>query len=278
MINGFRFIIGNGCNYNCFYCHHEGITKADNPKDCKNRIDFISKYAHENNIFNLSITGGEPFLYSNKVLYMLDCFNDPKFRFSINTNATLIAPYIEKLKQYKCQLEFHINVSSLQKETHKKITGTNMYEQLFKNIKLISDAKLKVCFNTILLKGINSNEICEMLDFCKKNGYQLRLLQYLPASDKDKELVINEKDLKSLLKSVEICDINSYGIFKCKLNNINFEFVKNLCCDQLCDRCKKYTFIHFTPAFDIKMCMSSEELIKLDYSDYNNFKNILDKF
>ena len=91
-------------------------------------------------------------------------------------------------------------------------------------------------------------------------------------------LVINEKDLKSLLKSVEICDINSYGIFKCKLNNINFEFVKNLCCDQLCDRCKKYTFIHFTPAFDIKMCMSSEELIKLDYSDYNNFKNILDKF
>ena len=125
MINGFRFIIGNGCNYNCFYCHHEGITKADNPKDYKNRIDFISKYAHENNIFNLSITGGEPFLYSNKVLYMLDCFNDPKFRFSINTNATLIAPYIEKLKQYKCQLEFHINVSSLQKETHKKINKTN---------------------------------------------------------------------------------------------------------------------------------------------------------
>lgn len=276
MINGIRFIIGSGCNYNCFYCHHEGVKNERVSDDYKKKIDYISKYCEENLIRRISVTGGEPFLYAEELFYILSKFNDEKYSFSINTNATLIEKYIPQLLDLKCSIELHINFSSLIPQIHQKISGTTLFPVLMKNVMLLKNTKIKVCLNSILLKGVNDDGIMSLLNFCEENGFLLRLLQYLPSAEQDKPYVINEKDLKKLLPNLEISDILSYGIFKCILDDKNFEFVKNLCCDKLCDRCKKYTFVHFTPSLDIKMCMNSSEKIIVDYSRYDKFKDILD--
>ncbi len=275
MVNGFRFIIGNGCNYNCFYCHHEGVFETKPDENFQNKIDIIKSYCDKHKVYYLSITGGEPFLYWEKVKYILDRFNSKQFSFSINTNATLLKNYIDILDTYKCKIELHINVSSLNENTHAKISGSNKFEQMINTLESLKKHNLKICLNTILLKGINQNEVLQFLEYCDKLNYTLRLLQFLPNNIYQKSLVISEKDLPQILPNVEVGEISSYGIFKCKYQNYHFEFVKNLCCDKLCERCKENTYIHFTPELNIKNCMLSSEIIYPDYTNLISFEKII---
>jgi len=277
MINGIRFIIGNKCNYKCFYCHHEGVFNETVCSDFENKINLIYLYCMENGITRISVTGGEPLLYWGKLKYIIDKFNSDQFSLSINTNAFFIDKYINYFKNLSCKIEFHINVSSLNKEVHRKISGVQTFEKMLVNLKLLKDSNIKVCLNTILLNNINSNEITNLLKYCKENNFLLRLLQYLPQNNEENNLIINEKGLSSILPNVKVGPINSYGIFQCSYLNYDFEFVKNLCCDKLCDRCKSTSYIHFTPEMNIKRCMMDENFEKVDYSSYNTFKKAIEK-
>lgn len=272
MINGFRFIIGNGCNLRCFYCHHEGVFKEEKIEDFAEKIDYIYRFCCENNITNLSITGGEPLLYKERLLCILDKFNNEKFNFSINTNGVLIDKYIDCFDKLNQKIEFHINLSSLKPETHKKITGTDFLPVQLSNLEKIKKTKLKICLNCILLKSINDDEINDLIQYSKDRDFMIRFLQYLPNSESDKSLVITEKDLKNYITDLNISEINSYGIFNCEKNGYNFQFVKNLCCEKMCERCKKNTYIHFTPELNVKKCMMKKDVDKLDYLNYNKFE------
>lgn len=274
MIKGMRFIIGNKCNYNCFYCHHEGVFDEEVDEEFANKIDKIFRYCEENGVRNLSVTGGEPLLYGKKFRYVLNKFNYPKYKFSINTNATMIKNYIDFLDSLDCKIEFHINVSSLNQNVHEYISGSKLFNTLMANLKLLNGSKHKVCLNTILLKDINDSEIYSFLEYCKDNNFTLRLLQYLPSSENDKRYVINEKELPKYIHGVNVGEINSYGIFPCELDGYYFEFVKNLCCDKLCDRCKEQTYVQFTPEMNVKMCMMKDDVKIVDYSNYESVEKM----
>ena len=277
MINGMRFIIGNRCNYNCFYCHHEGVFNEKVDENYADKIDKIFKYCDNNNINSLSVTGGEPLLYINKLKYILNKFNDAKFKFSINTNAILISKYIDYFESLNCRIEFHINVSSLNQNVHEFISGSKLYNTLMQNLQLLKNSKHKVCFNTILLKDVNDSEVYKFLEFCKENNFTLRLLQYLPSNQDDKKYVITDRDLPKYIHGIKVGEINSYGIYPCWLDEYYFEFVKNLCCEKLCERCKEQTYVQFTPEMNVKMCMMKDDVINIDYSDYDKMCNVFDK-
>ena len=279
MVNGIRFIIGNKCNYNCFYCHHEGVFSEEQEpeQEFKDKIDIIYKYCEEHNVTSLSVTGGEPLLYIQKLKYILDKFNDKKYRFSINTNAILIDRYVDYFNNLNSNLEFHINVSSLDSKTHQIISGTKLYNKLMSNLELLTDKNFKVCLNTIFLKGVNDHEVYDFIDYCEDRNFVLRLLQYLPNSEEDRKYVITDKDLHNYIKDLEISDITSYGIYKCKVDDYKFEFVKNLCCDKLCERCKQNTYIQFTPELNIKKCMMKDTIEMVNYNDYQSFADLIEK-
>ena len=105
-----------------------------------------------------------------------------KYRFSINTNAILIDRYVDYFNNLNSNLEFHINVSSLDSKTHQIISGTKLYNKLMSNLELLTDKNFKVCLNTIFLKGVNDHEVYDFIDYCEDRNFVLRLLQYLPNS------------------------------------------------------------------------------------------------
>ena len=71
---------------------------------------------------------------------------------------------------------------------------------------------------------------------------------------------------------MKIGEINSYGIFPCWLDDYYFEFVKNLCCDKLCERCKNQTYLQFTPELNVKLCMMKDDVKVVDYSNYETME------
>lgn len=157
-IKGLRFIIGSNCNLNCFFCHHEGYltnSKVGYAYDAK--LEKLKSFCEKNNVYNISITGGEPFLFFEYLQKILNVFSDNKFKITINSNFTLIDRYINYIQNYK-KIEFHVNLSSLDREKHKGIVGGGNYlKKVLSNLNLIKSTHHKICLNILVLKHVNDN-------------------------------------------------------------------------------------------------------------------------
>ena len=121
-INYLELIMSEVCNFRCSYCVHfnnlEMSNRAKNPKKfmnfyvaketIENYLNILRK--HSKRIAEINFGGGEPLLAWTVIKQVLEYCQlnydrEFDFRFSINTNASLITPKIaEKLKEYNVEI------------------------------------------------------------------------------------------------------------------------------------------------------------------------------
>lgn len=122
LINYLELIMSEACNFRCLYCiHFNNIETSDRFKNPSKFMTFeIAKEAvdrylailrqHGKRVSEINFGGGEPLLNWPVIDKVLDyCRNtygqDFTFKFSINTNASLITPEIaRKLKEYRIEI------------------------------------------------------------------------------------------------------------------------------------------------------------------------------
>ena len=73
------------CNLNCKYCFSDKCNKDMHLSDVKKVLDQVDNM----NVFEVCISGGEPFLHPN-ILEIFDYCSKKKFNVSIVTNGTLL--------------------------------------------------------------------------------------------------------------------------------------------------------------------------------------------
>lgn len=270
-IKGLRFIIGSGCNYNCFYCHHEGYYKKDKVVNLSKKIKMLKDYAEQNNINSISITGGEPFMYFEELELILDAFNEEKYTITLNTNLSLLETNLEKIKNYN-KIEFHVNLSSLNLVEHKNIVKASLLDNVLKNLQLLKGTHHKVCLNIPALKEYNDNELKYLFDYAKENNFIPRFLVLLPMDDNQKQNVMSVDEIINVFENGKLEKKYSYGRYNITSDDGDFEIVKCLCADMECETCKKETYMHITPELNIKYCMLSDDEVIVDYSSFNNIE------
>ncbi|NLC48353.1 MAG: radical SAM protein [Tenericutes bacterium] len=264
--NGLRFIVGSGCNLNCFYCHHEGYTGKEQLSYDQAKLNQIKDFCVNNNIYDIAITGGEPFVYHENLFMLLNTFNENDFKITLNTNAVLIDKYIHELKTYD-EIEFHINFSSLNSEIHKTIVGQESLNKIKNNLSLLKDTNHKICLNIAAIKGMNEHELVDIFNYAIENSFVPRFL-VLMTDDKSK--MLNEQEILSKFPGAKILKKHSYGLMDIEYNNIFFQVVKCLCIDLECDICKDNTYMHITPEMNIKYCMLNDDSIGIDFNKIEN--------
>lgn len=265
-INGIRFIIGTSCNYDCFYCHHEGCKDLDTKCDIneyKMKIEKIAQFCKQNGIRDIAITGGEPFLYIEKLKTILNAFKDD-FKIVINTNASLIEKYIDIIKEYE-GLEFHINLSSLKENVHMTVVNRPVLEQELKALSVLKNLNHIVKLNIICLKTINDGELIDLYNYAKSNGFIPRFLVFWDSNGEYKEYFMSVQDICSKLKN-KVTRTHSYGIIDTTGECGDVEIVKCLCIDNECEKCKENTYMHISPELNIKYCSQNDETVEIDYS------------
>ena len=265
--NGLRFIIGSGCNYNCFYCHHEGCKTKDNLldlNDYENKIIKLKEMCKANNIKDIAITGGEPFLYYQKLCIILKHFLDDTFNVVINTNASLISKYKDEISKWN-KVEFHINLSTLNKARHKKIINTDFFEKELESLDFLSTTKHAVRLNIICLKTLNDDELIKLYDYCKNKNFEARYLVFYDCDKTTGQYVLTEEEICEKLRN-HITKRHSYGLIETEGEH-PAQIVKCLCIDNECEKCKQTTYLHISPKLNIKYCMNLEDEVEIDYSN-----------
>ena len=264
-INGLRFIVGSGCNYDCFYCHHEGFQQDNYTIIDDGKLDVLYRFAEDNNITSLSITGGEPFMYWENVKKILDKFSDPKYKITFNSNFALAHKYYDELQKYN-PIEFHINLSSICPETHQAIINRKCLDQVLSNLELFKNSNHVICLNILAIKDINEKELKSLFKYAKINNFKPRFLTMMAMNEEDKKHVMTIEDILSLFNNPKIGDKYAHGLYKVESDEGNFEILKTLCDEYECETCAKNTFIHITPDLDIKYCIREDDIIKCNYS------------
>jgi len=181
IVNYLRVSVTERCNFRCQYCMPEkpfSWTPKENLLSFEELFLFI-KVAIDEGVNKIRITGGEPLLREDldKFIKMIYDYN-PDIDLALTTNGYLLPQTAQKLKDAGLK-RLNISLDTLKAEVAKKIAQKDVLEQVLKGIDKALEVGLGVKINMVPLKGINDNEILDVMDYCKNRGIKIRFIEYM---------------------------------------------------------------------------------------------------
>lgn len=225
-INYLRLAVTDRCNLRCNYCMpSEGINFVKNDKLLSiNELKELSSILVEQGIDKIRITGGEPFVRKELMVLLrhLSKLKDLK-DISVTTNATLIGPYIDELKELGIK-NINVSLDAIDRTTFERITRRDQYDTVYENlVKLISEG-FNVRINFIVLEGQNEQDIISILDIMKHYPVAVRFLEEMPFNGGSKSFKTIKWDYKVILEHISTVFPNYKKLVSSKTStSINYQ-------------------------------------------------------
>ena len=176
-----RVSVTERCNFRCQYCMPE---KPFSWVPRENLLSFeelflFMKVAIDEGVTKIRITGGEPLLREglDTFIKMIHDYK-PDIDLALTTNAYLLPQTAQKLKDAGLK-RLNISLDSLKPEVAQQIAQKDVLDQVLKGIDKALEVGLGVKINMVPLKGINDNEILDIIDYCKARNIKVRFIEYM---------------------------------------------------------------------------------------------------
>ena len=183
-VSGVRVSLTDRCNFDCVYCHNEGLGDTRGPMepaddemstdDVVRFLEVVSEFGVE----KVKFTGGEPMLRED--LEEIIRRTPDGMETSLTTNGTFLPGRAEDLREVGLD---RVNVSqdALDREAFAEITKAGAYDKVLEGVEAALDAGLDpVKLNMVVFEG-TVEFIPEMVDHVGENsGLQLQLIEYMP--------------------------------------------------------------------------------------------------
>lgn len=176
-----RVSVTERCNFRCRYCMSEkpfSWVPKENLLSYEELFAFI-KISIDNGIQKIRLTGGEPTTRENldELISMIHTYA-PSVDIGLTTNGFLLPSQAEKLKKAGLR-RVNISLDSLNRETLNYIAQKDVLQQVLTGINAAVDAGLSVKLNSVILRGINDDEIVSLFEYAKRIGAQIRYIEYM---------------------------------------------------------------------------------------------------
>tara|TARA_R110002020_G_scaffold18530_2_gene64552 strand:- start:463 stop:1362 length:900 start_codon:yes stop_codon:yes gene_type:complete len=203
----------------------EGINFAKNDKLFTiDELVRLSEIVVSQGIDKIRITGGEPFVRKDLMVLLRSLSKLTGLKdISVTTNATLIGPYIDELKQLGIK-NINVSMDAINRETFERITRRNQYDVVYNNmIRLITEG-FNVRINFIALDGQNTDDILPMLELTKHYNVSVRFLEEMPFNGGSKEFQTIKWDFKTILEHIKSAQPDYYKLESPKTStSINYK-------------------------------------------------------
>ncbi len=199
-----RLSVTDRCDLRCFYCMPEGFSDFEEPAHWLtfDEIERLVGVMTEMGLQRVRITGGEPLVRKDvdQLAYRLK--NNAGIKdLSLSTNATRLAKQAQKLRAAGVD-RLNISLDTLKPERFKDITQGRLDKVLDGILTAKAEGFDPIKLNMVAMKGVNDDEISDMLDFCVEHGLTLRMIETMPMGDTGRNATDHYLDLQNVKKQL----------------------------------------------------------------------------
>lgn len=181
-----RLSVTDRCDLRCHYCIPEGFKDFSEPEGWLSfdEIERVIRVFAELGTKRIRITGGEPLVRKNLPelaarLSLLPGVED----LSLSSNATRLQKQAAPLKQAGIS-RINVSLDTLRADRFKKITGGGKLEKVINGLLAAKEAGFQpVKINMVVMRGINDDEVEDMVQFCIEHNFTLRFIETMPMGD-----------------------------------------------------------------------------------------------
>ncbi len=181
-----RVSVTDRCDLRCVYCMPEGFTDFEEPADWLtfDELERLLGAFARLGVSRIRFTGGEPLLRRNLPELAGRITRLPGIRdLSMSSNATQLEKHAVALKQAGVS-RLNISLDSLDPERIKAINGRDAHRRIMAGIEAARAAGFDpIKINMVAMAGVNDDEIDDMVDFCIRNSFVLRLIETMPMGE-----------------------------------------------------------------------------------------------
>jgi GTP 3',8-cyclase len=184
-----RVSVTDRCDLRCVYCMSEHMSFLPK-KDLLTleELDRLCAAFVAKGVRKLRITGGEPLVRKN-ILWLFESLSrhlksGALEELTLTTNGTLLPKYAQPLADLGVR-RINISLDTLKPDRFKAITRWGDFAQVMAGIDAADAAGLKIKINAVALKGVNEDEIEDLIRFTHGRGFELTLIETMPLGDID---------------------------------------------------------------------------------------------
>jgi cyclic pyranopterin phosphate synthase len=179
-----RISLTNTCNLACTYCVSDKKEKLDksvsNSKFLTNieYIGVVKSLLNHVPINTIRLTGGEPLLYRDIVALVSGIKNVGVEKIKMTTNGSLLKSLVQSL--YKAGLNsINISLDAMEEESFYKISRRRNLKSILDGIDKALDLGISVKINSVIMKGVNEDQILPLLNYAGERKISIRFLELM---------------------------------------------------------------------------------------------------
>ena len=266
-ISYIRVSVTDRCDFRCVYCMSEDMEFLPKKEVLSlEELDRLCNIFIDLGVKKLRITGGEPLVRKNIMQLFSNLGNkigQGLEELTLTTNGSQLALYAKDLFDNGVK-RINVSLDSLDKNKFKKITRIGDFDKVVKGIMTAKNAGLKIKINTVALKGINDNEILDLVNWCGENKFALTFIEVMPMGEIGEKRIdqyMPLTEVRSLIKtrySITDDPLKTGGPAKyvhCHETNQKIGFITPLT-HNFCETCNR---VRITCTGKMYMCLGQED-------------------
>jgi len=281
-----RLSVTDKCNFRCFYCHPETSKECNTGKSSmlsfEELLRIIIIYSEQFGFKKFRFTGGEPLVRKGFVDFLSEVNELKKqynFEVGLTTNGFQLSENLEKLKLAGVD-RINISLDTLRRDRFKEITRIDVFDRVYKAINdtiEIGFSPLKI--NTVLMKGVNDDEIIDFVEFAKEKSINIRFIEYMPFADNNWNIeeFLSYRDILNIVEErFKLIPLNNNGNSVAKDFAISgskgiVSFISSIS-EHFCGHCNR---LRISSNGEFRLCLfaDDEKTLNFKYLFRNNISN-----
>lgn len=198
-----RVSVTDRCDLRCQYCMPaQPVFLPKSEVLTLEELLLVTSVFAANGVAKVRVTGGEPLVRRNVVWLLENIAGLPGVReLVITTNGTRLPALARQLRQAGVR-RVNISIDTLDSEKFRSLTRNGELGRVMEGFQAALDAGFeRVKINTVLMRGVNDDELCDLVAFADRHGTDISFIEEMPIGD------VGRRRVDYQISSHEVLDI-----------------------------------------------------------------------
>ncbi|MBL8923912.1 MAG: GTP 3',8-cyclase MoaA [Myxococcaceae bacterium] len=180
-LRSLRLSVTDRCNLRCKYCMPEENYRwlpSDHLLSFEETSELVEAFAAAG-VEALRVTGGEPLVRRELPVLIGLLAQKPWLRdLSLTTNGVLLGPLAAALRQAGLH-RLTVSLDTLEATRFRQLTGRDTHQAVLDGLAEAARVGFPLKLDTVVMRGVNDDELVPLLDFAARLGAELRFIEYM---------------------------------------------------------------------------------------------------